>query len=427
MPIYALEDSTDKPPYYVMRFIQGNTFGQAIKKYHAAPTPLAFRSLLHSFVGVCQTMAYAHSKGVVHRDLKPQNVMLGPFGETLIVDWGLAKNLEDEIEDASTPAEAGSVVETGDNAAALTRVGQMLGTPSYMALEQASGRTESIDRRTDVYALGAILYEVLVGGPPYVGTTTEEIVAMILAGPPTYPRTANASAPRALDAVCRKAMARSPDERYSAAGELAEDVERYLADEPVSEHGEPWVNRMSRWARKHRTVVASGVLAVTLATIFLAIIAGVVSLKNAQLDGKNDELDGKNSQLSEALILESTSRRRAREALDSQTTFYLDLVSRQSKLTETDRQYLNQALATYPAFAEETGDDEQTQAAVAAAYDRVGDIQVKLGQRADATLALRQAVDRYKALRDHSPTNRSYARQWAVSLSNLGNALSTLR
>src|SRR5262249_817837 len=150
-------------PYYAMRFIQGRTLAAAIKEYHHQPRPLTLRDLLKRFVDVCQALAYAHSKGVIHRDLKPVNVMLGDYGETLVLDWCLAKRLgwpggPCADTEPDLPELLGSSSPAHDQ---LTQAGQVLGTPAYMAPEQAEGQAARVAEAADIYALGAILYELL--------------------------------------------------------------------------------------------------------------------------------------------------------------------------------------------------------------------------------------------------------------------------
>jgi formylglycine-generating enzyme required for sulfatase activity/tRNA A-37 threonylcarbamoyl transferase component Bud32 len=277
VPIYALEEDAEGQPYYAMRFIQGRTLAEAIQAYHARPTPLDFHALLKRFIDVCQTIAYAHSKGVIHRDLKPANVMLGDYGETLVVDWGLAKRVGGGREaqggkgDEPVPAGGGS----GGPADPLTEAGQVLGTPAYMSPEQAEGRSEDVAPAADVYALGAILFELLTGQPPYRGGGMAAVLAQVRQGPPRAPAQVRPGVPRALEAVCLKAMARSPADRYAGAGEVAREVERFLADEPLTAYREPFPVRLARWRRRHPTLVtATGLVLLTL--VGAAVIGGVV-------------------------------------------------------------------------------------------------------------------------------------------------------
>jgi len=185
---------------------------------------LEFIALLTAFAAVCNAIAYAHSRGVLHRDLKGDNVILGDFGEVIVLDWGLAKVVgqPDDLETGPIP---NLPVDARD--AGLTLQGEVIGTPAYMAPEQAEGRLNAIDQRTDIFGLGAILYEILTGQPPFVGTTTLEVLKKAVRGSPALPHDLWPEVPAALEAACLKAMARDPHERYSSASELAQEVQRW--------------------------------------------------------------------------------------------------------------------------------------------------------------------------------------------------------
>jgi serine/threonine protein kinase len=276
VPVYGLGMYADGRPYYAMRLIRGGSFQEAIDRFHAAENPnrdpgerrLAFRELLSRFVAVCNAVAFAHSRGVIHRDLKPSNVMLGDFGETLVVDWGLAKPLKnaDDADDASG-ADTGSVMIEDRQQ---TEAGTILGTPAFMPPEQAAGRIDELGPGADVYGLGAILYYLLTGRRPVEAPTLKETLERVIAGDWQVPQRVKPGVSRPLDAVCRKAMAKQPGDRYGSAKALAADVESWLADEPVSAYREPWSARARRWARRHRTLVTSSVAVLVAAVALLS-------------------------------------------------------------------------------------------------------------------------------------------------------------
>jgi PAS domain S-box-containing protein len=224
VPIHLVGEDERGTPYYVMKFVHGRTLEDAITAYHQQPTPLAFRDLLRHFGDVCQTIAFAHTQGMIHRDLKPRNIMLGDFGETLVLDWGLAKRLE-------PGGSARSVLETPTADQGLTQAGQILGTPAYISPEQTNGHPAG--PLTDIYALGVILYEILVGRCPYQGTDTLEVLLQVRKGQMTTPSRMRDDIPQGLEAVCLKAMAARPGDRYQTAADLASAVENWLADELV--------------------------------------------------------------------------------------------------------------------------------------------------------------------------------------------------
>lgn len=277
VPVYGLGQYASGRPYYAMRFLRGGNLREAIETFHAAKKTggdsteqsLTFRRLLRRFIDVCNAVAFAHSRGVLHRDLKPANVMLGEFGETLVVDWGLAKvgSAENSASQESWP-DAGSLD--------MTDAGSAVGTPPYMSPEQAAGDQAKLAATSDVYSLGSILYTLLTGKRPFDAKDKEEVLAQVRAGKFKPPREVNRRTPPALDAICRKAMSFQPSDRYPTGLALAADIEHWLADEPVEAYPEPWPTRAGRWGRRHRTaLVAAAVLLVT-AVVALSASTGLI-------------------------------------------------------------------------------------------------------------------------------------------------------
>jgi tetratricopeptide (TPR) repeat protein/tRNA A-37 threonylcarbamoyl transferase component Bud32 len=275
VPVYGLVADSAGRPCYAMRFIEGPTLADALTEFHAADRKggrdpgergLAFRKLLGHFIAACNAIAYAHSRGILHRDLKPANILLGKYGETLVVDWGLAKPFErTEAEWASGEETLRPAREVGTEDA--TWSGQAKGTPAYMSPEQAAGRLGEMGPASDIFALGATLYALLTGQAPYASDAYQ---ALDKARRAEFvpPRQLQRAVPRSLEGICRKAMALQPKERYAMAKELGEEVERWLADEPVAAYREPPGARARRWMRRHRPLVA-GVTALLLATLLL--------------------------------------------------------------------------------------------------------------------------------------------------------------
>jgi serine/threonine-protein kinase len=340
VPVYGLGRRADGRPFYAMRFIRGETLKDAIAHFHKSPRhvlshgDLEFRQLLGRFVAVCNAVAYAHSRGVIHRDLKPANVMLGPYGETLVVDWGLAKAVgRNAVEDGEGPAEPTLVPVLAEGSSA-TRTGAALGTPAYMSPEQAAGRLDQLGPASDVYSLGATLYALLTGLPPVEGQDAGEILARAQRGDWPAPRQVNPAVPPALDAVCRKAMTMDPGGRYATALELAADVERWLADEPVSAYGEPWRARGWRWMRRHRVLVSTavGVLVVALmsATIGLVVVSGAWDREAVARKTAEDKERDAQQQKEEA-------ERRREEARFNQYVAKMNLVQREYEANNIGR------------------------------------------------------------------------------------------
>src|SRR5262245_53692486 len=242
VPVYELACFDDKKhPYYTMRFVNGRTLTEAAADYQqrlltGEDATLDLATLLHSFVMICNTIGFAHSRGVIHRDLKGQNVILGDFGEVVVLDWGLAKqvHLSEHMESGLL---ATGIVDLGDSR--LTIHGSAMGTPSSMAPEQAAGLLEQIDHRTDIYGLGTILYEILTGQQPFTGTSTGEVLRKVIQDAPTSPRLVRPDVPLGLESICMRALAKKPDDRYASAKELADavqnwqDAERRKAEEAL--------------------------------------------------------------------------------------------------------------------------------------------------------------------------------------------------
>jgi serine/threonine-protein kinase len=291
VPVYGLVQDSGGYPCYAMRFIRGESLEEAIRRFHEADRAgrdsgatlrvpgLALRHLLSRFVAVCNAVAYAHSRGILHRDLKPGNVMLGPYGETLVVDWGLAKLMarDDTVQASGEPTLIPGTA-SGDSA---TRTGQAMGTPAYMSPEQASGQWGQVGPASDIYSLGAILYKLLTGQPPFAGAAVQEKLEKVKRGEFPPPRTVK-PCPRALEAVCLKAMALRPEERYPTALALAADVEHWLADEPVGAWPEPWRVRAWRWVKRHPSWVTGSVAAVLLAAVVTAALGLVQAARERE-------------------------------------------------------------------------------------------------------------------------------------------------
>jgi serine/threonine protein kinase/Tol biopolymer transport system component len=283
VPVYALGHYADGRPYYAMRFIRGDSLKEAIERFHAGrsrlpngtsgaqgparqagPTfhSLEFRQLLNRFIAVCNAIAYAHSRGVLHRDLKPSNIMLGKFGETLVVDWGMAKAGVSGPGTGAGEDKGESLERTTDpllspSDAELTRSGQALGTPAYMSPEQAAGRLDQLGSASDIYSLGATLYCLLTGQAAFAPGDVGAVLNQVQRGDFLPPRRLNRQVPAALEAICLKTMAQQPQDRYSSARALADDLEHWLADEAVTAHAEPWHARLGRWVRHHKGLVGS--------------------------------------------------------------------------------------------------------------------------------------------------------------------------
>lgn len=252
VPIYEIGRWPDGTPFYSMRMVEGGTLGAAIKNAKSLPARLA---LLPALIAACEAVAFAHSQRVIHRDLTPANVLVGPYGETVVIDWGLAKDLTSpEIDDDD--ARLATPLRTEGE---LTGTGAILGTLAYMPPEQA--RAEHVDERSDVYALGAILYHLLAGKPPYGAKRPEDLLAQVKAAEPPAIDVVAPGSPRDLISIVTKAMARSPDARYPSARELAEELNRFQTGRMVEAHQYSRRELMRRFLRRNRAAVTVTVLA----------------------------------------------------------------------------------------------------------------------------------------------------------------------
>jgi serine/threonine-protein kinase len=438
VPVYGLGTYGDGRPFYAMKFIRGDSLKEAIERFHRRSSESSvvdfsgseFRQLLRRFTDVCNAIAYAHARGVLHRDLKPGNVMLGKFGETLVVDWGLAK-----VCGRSSPA--GRAINGGTEATlrpvsgrdlAETVAGSAVGTPAYMSPEQAGGRIDELGPATDIYSLGATLYCLLTGRAPVEGADTGEVLRKVQRGevgfdqgerrgesPPVGPNQIQRDwqgdgsstggltprrSPAPLVAITRKAMSLLPADRYPSALALAADIDRWLADEPVSAYREPWTVRAGRWLRRHRTLTTSVAAAVGVAALSLGVLAV--------------RLNAEQRRTEQSLTF-------ARSSLDDMTALVIDdLLGRQIQLTQEHKRYLQKALEVYERFAQDTGADERSRNGVAGAYLRVGDIRQRLGEYQDAEAAYQKATDLFQQLATDFPATAEHRRNVANSQNNLG-------
>jgi WD40 repeat protein/serine/threonine protein kinase len=301
VPVYGLGTDGQGRPFYAMRFVKGSTLKEVITRFHqeraGQASPQAQDALvglkLHQLVGrliaVCNTMSYAHSRGILHRDLKPSNILLGPFGETLIVDWGLAKAMGRwEDSDATGTNEGpveGSLRPSSGSRVGETVTGTAIGTPAYMSPEQAEGRLDRLGPASDVYSLGATLYYVLAGRPPFDDDgDLPRLFSKIRLGDFPRPRAIDPHIPGALEAVCMKAMALRPEERHASPRALAADLEHWLADEPIPGHRESFATRATRWGRRHKAAALAIAVLLLSAVTALGISTTLIGHEQAETE-----------------------------------------------------------------------------------------------------------------------------------------------
>jgi serine/threonine-protein kinase len=420
VPVYGLGHLDDGRPFYAMRFIRGESLKRAIADFHQAEgsgrdpgdRSLALRRLLGRFIDACNAVAYAHSRGVLHRDLKPGNIMLGPYGETLVVDWGLAKAMDRPQEPGPAAREATLRPASGSGFEP-TRMGAAIGTPAYMSPEQAAGRLDELGPASDVYSLGATLYCLLTGRAPVEDSDAAGAVAAVLRGSIVPPRRVKADVPRALEAICLKAMAARPADRYPTPRHLADELEHWLADEPVSAAREPWWTRLRRWTRRHKPVVAGA--AAVVATALAALAAGFVAVNLQKQETQRQRLRAEANFRKASDAVERLLTRIGQERLN-------DVPQMESLRSEL----LEDALQFQAGFLSERSDDPVVRFGVARAARMAANLQLQLNRLDEAERACRQALSILDELLGRSPRDLGLRRERASVLDTLGLTLATL-
>ena len=297
VPVYSLGADKNGQPYYAMRLIQGESMSKQIKdfyKFEFVDQKSSYLPWLRKTIGrlqdVCMAIEFAHSQGILHRDLKPANIMLGNYGETLVVDWGLAKSIKDEQD--GTKQES-SKEKSNETLGHHTRTGATIGTVGYMSPEQASGNHDDITQKSDVFCLGSTLYAILTGQSPYQNAKQlSDVKRCAFASP----RSLNRRVPRGLEAICVKAMAIVPSERYASARDLADDLANWNADQPIQAWREPWLDHLGRLLRKYRTIAIASFIG-------LLALSGGLFAYNSAINDKNRIIEQSNNDLTQSLAV----------------------------------------------------------------------------------------------------------------------------
>jgi serine/threonine protein kinase len=349
-------------PFYTMKLVKGETLAKAIRRHHEQSRaghedPLSLPRLLNVFVNVCEALAYAHSRGIIHRDLKPENIVLGDYGEAIVLDWGLAKQI------GSADEETAPVQLTEDAQSQATRQGATPGTPAYMSPEQAAGRVDLLDQRTDIYGLGTILFEILTGHPPHrtnVGQVSNlpvpapvsgqvenlpheaprlsihDLLQRISESPTPRARDVDPTISRELDAVCATAMSKKRDERYLDSKALAADVKRSLAHQPVSVYRTGAWERLRLWRRRN-PVVASLSLFLAVSLLTGSVVSTLFGLEaNREAKRADDKASEANRERTKAVELSKANAALAEQekSARAKADVNADAALRQTKLAE---------------------------------------------------------------------------------------------
>ena len=431
VPVYGLGTYGDGRPYYAMRFVEGDSLKEAIARFHndaalkrdMGRRSLELRKLLRRFLDVCNAIEYAHSRGVLHRDIKPGNVIVGKHGETLVVDWGLAKAKGRDI--AGELSGERPLLPSGASGSTDTLPGSALGTPSYMSPEQAARRARPA---------GAALRRLQPGSNALLPLDRQDrpskprmrarCLRAVQRGDIPPPRQIDPTIDKALEAICQKAMAREPENRYGSCKALADDIERWMADQPVTAWREPWTRSVGRWLTRNRTPVTAAGAAMVVALVGLGAVSGVQARANGQLTRTNDALSAANTRVVRANVelkeanAETTranqelqaanirERQRFELAMDAIKLFHgeisKDLLLKQRGFEKLRGKLLGAAADFYGRLEGLLKDrkDRESQVALGRAYEELGELTVEVGNSKDALAVFQKAIQVRRGARD---------------------------
>jgi serine/threonine protein kinase len=365
--------------------------GAALGTDHARPDREFFRRAARLGLQAALALEHAHQVGVVHRDVKPANLLVDTHDFLWVTDFGLAQF---------------------QGQAGLTLTGDVLGTLRYMSPEQATGGPVGIDHLTDVYSLGATLYELLTLRPAVTGTDRAGLVRQILAVEPVPPRRLSPGIPADLETVVLKALAKDPGDRYPTAQALADDLERFLADRPVAATRPGVWRRLRKWARRHRPAVATAAVAGVLLLVTAVVALSVTTARIAREERRKDEALGQAK-----ANLEAADRQRQRAERNSQRAFAavnevtlaaLEKVSRFPELGPTQRDLLEQALRSYRGFVQEGDPDPAARSETARAYALMAKVHAALDQPREAEAAGQKGIEAFERLTADFPADRAH-------------------
>jgi serine/threonine protein kinase len=395
--------------YIASAYCQGVTLAHWLKKQFA-PVPYRKAALLLSELAAA--IDHAHHRGVLHRDIKPSNVILEPRESSSaaaagpdaldftprVTDFGLAKCLDPGPE---------------ATAATATQAGTLVGTPAYMAPELAMGRVEDAAPSTDVYALGAVFYEVLTGRPPFQADSTLETLLMIRMQEPVQPSRLRPGIPRDLETICLTCLAKEPRKRYADAGALREDVERFLAGRPILARPVSAAERLLKWAKRNRGLAAAILLAIgAVVTAF-----GVILFSNVQLRTERNYSDAKSR-------LALANLRKAQEAVNRMLTqVSVERLRDVPQMEQATLVLLEDALTFYRGFEEQAGDDADIRLETARVYHRLASRYEWIRRHERALECERHSVSLYENLVARQPADVTYRRELAGAITNLARGV----
>ncbi|MCH8828416.1 MAG: serine/threonine protein kinase [Planctomycetes bacterium] len=446
VPVYGLGQYANGLPFYAMRFVRGENLKEAVNRFHQGRSgtsgqsfqSVEFRKLLGRFIDVCNAVEYAHSRGILHRDLKPRNIMLGKYGETLVVDWGLAKAIGRT--DSDTGTDEPTLHPSSGSGSIETFMGQTIGTPAYMSPEQAEGRLDKLQSTSDVYSLGATLYYLLTGQPSVQSDNVAETLAIVCKGEFPPPSQLEPHLPLALEAVCLKAMALDPGQRYQRAVDLANELELWLADEPVSAHRESALVRCGRTLRKHRTAATTILAILITSTVGLSVFGFFITSKNTALEvARNDAENNRKQADRERRNAENNrkqadqERRNAEENLATARAIALNIL----KIAEQNlsgvpgmegfrETMMDRCYAMFKKIYDQTPDDPLVTREFAKVARMSGNLKRLFQKHGEARIRLVRSIELQKKLPQATTKQRDYLAQTYRDLGTLEKAAGDL-
>jgi len=437
VPVYELGTFPDRGPYFTMKLVRGNTLASLLD---ARPDPDHDRpKFLGIFEQVCQTMAYAHAHKVIHRDLKPSNVMVGAFGEVQVMDWGLAKVLskEDLTEDLRDALGGSTPVQTASSESGLegSRPGSVMGTPSYMSPEQAQGEIDRVDERSDVFALGSILCEILTGRPAYVGATSAEVMRLAqtagLDG--AFKRLEAADCDPELLTLARRCLAADPDDRAKDAGEVASAISAHLVgvQERLRSAELARVEAQARAEEERKRRKTELRFAAGLLTVLLAGIIGVATQWNraerhlGEVTVANNKLTEANAEIVRGRDEAIARRDLALQAIDTFTKGTSeDVILKEPKLAELRAKLLGGALEFYQKLQNRLeADPNGSPVELADGYNRIARINRQVSRFAEAKKAYEQELETRERLARDRPEDPSREAARLAARTKISNIL----